>query len=735
MTIPTSTTDSRYAFGKYDRILIEGRAYQFVQRTEEGFVLRQDDTSGLCNTFSNEFLARISAAGRLRQEIDYYLPEDARRRLTVPISKIAELEPMQRVRHDRRSAYVAAFCELYAEGRIKKTEASIKTRENELIGLATKLCDRSLAGKSAARGKADDVTRAPSAKTILRWVKQDETDGPIGLCDSWGRSGNSTGRLHPEVQSAVTTSLRRYMTCDRPSIKSVHEHLHGLISSLNCEREKSGTDPLPYPSIKVITTAIKKLDCAVVTAARKGSDVARKNFRPVTSGVIVTRPLERVEIDSSPVDLMTFMTSVGLYELLTEEERVEIGLDGSKSRWTLTLALCCATRCIVGLSLSRKATSEAALHVLEMIVSDKGQWADNVGSLSPWDMYGIPETIVTDCGNEYRSSSFRNACADLGCILEHAIAGTPEQRGRGERMFRTVGAGVCTRLSGRTFSDIATKGDADPAKRTALTIEDLNFCLIRWVVDIYHNTKHGGLGGKTPLETWRKLANEWGVRPPPDMDTRRLVFGRSFARKVSKKGIVIFGIHYHSEALAKLFMRDENASVDIRWHPRDIGKVLVQIGGGWHEVPSSTPGFDGVDAQTWLAANRQERARDPGSRKRQLDIVLAAARAISERNESAMKATGLVVEHWDEARMDREEARLFAQISFVAETLKQVAPNGIGQSLPAATDELEASVESEEAVPARVKATASSKARKSSKAVTKPTGRQSGGNTSQIEEN
>lgn len=61
---------------------------------------------------------------------------------------------------------------------------------------------------------------------------------------------------------------------------------------------------------------------------------------------------------------MTFMTSVGLYELPTEEERVEIGLDRSKSRWTLTLALCCAARCIVGLSLSRNTTSEAALHVL-----------------------------------------------------------------------------------------------------------------------------------------------------------------------------------------------------------------------------------------------------------------------------------------------------------------------------------------------------------------------------------
>jgi len=734
MTVTSSTTVMRYAFGKFDRILIEGRAYQCVQRTEEGFVLRQDGASGLCETFSNELLARISAAGRLRQEIDHFLPEEARRRLTIPSSKIAELEPVQRARHDRRSAYVAAFYELHADGRIKKTEASIKARENELIGLATKFCDRSLVGKSAAWGKADDVTQPPSAKTILRWVKQDETDGPIGLCDSWGRSGNSTGRLHPEVQSAVTASMRRYMTCDRPSIKSTHDHLHDLIRSLNFKREQSGCEPLPYPSVKAVTRAIKKLDFAVVTAARQGSDIARKKFRPVTSGVSVNRPLERVEIDSSTVDLMTFMTSVGLYELLTDEERVDVGLDDSKSRWTMTLALCCATRCVVGFSLSRNATAEAALHVLEMIVSDKGQWADSVGSLSPWNMHGIPETILTDCGQEYRSNAFRNACADLGCVLEHAIAGTPEQRGRGERMFRTMGSGILDRLSGRTFSDVVTKGDADPAKRTALTVEDLIFCLTRWVVDIYHNTEHAGLGGKTPFETWRKLTNEWGVRPPPDMDTRRLVFGRRFERKVSKKGVVVFGVHYHCEALAKLFMRDEDASVEIRWHPRDIGKVLVQIGDGWHEVPSIAPGFDGVDAQTWLAANREERARDPGSRKRRLDIVLAAARAISERNESAMKTAGLVVEQWDDARMKREEARLFAQVRFVGETPKKAASNGIGQSLPTLADDLESFAQTDEAVLARKETVAPSKTRKPTATVRSPAAKASGGNTFRIEE-
>jgi hypothetical protein len=87
-----------------------------------------------------------------------------------------------------------------------------------------------------------------------------------------------------------------------------------------------------------ITSRLAHLGCANRVMAEvprrrlcSDSDAACSNHLSVAA--LNNRP------HKAPVDLMTFMTSVGLYELLTEEERGEIGLDRSKSRWTLTLAL------------------------------------------------------------------------------------------------------------------------------------------------------------------------------------------------------------------------------------------------------------------------------------------------------------------------------------------------------------------------------------------------------------
>ncbi|MEP1539320.1 MAG: transposase family protein [Paracoccaceae bacterium] len=164
----------------------------------------------------------------------------------------------------------------------------------------------------------------------------------------------------------------------------------------------------------------------------------------------MTRPLERVEIDEWTVDVITFMTSTGMYALMSDEDKRSLGLyvedeqdlDDPKlrkklGRWTLTAAICCATRCIVGMVLSRNPGSEAAVQLLEMITTNKGAWSDAVGALTSWDMHGTPELIVFDGGAAFKSQRFRMAVNDLGVMWEMAMNGVPENRGTIERVFRT----------------------------------------------------------------------------------------------------------------------------------------------------------------------------------------------------------------------------------------------------------------------------------------------------------
>jgi len=291
--------------------------------------------------------------------------------------------------------------------------------------------------------------------------------------------------------------------------------------------------------------------------ARNGEAAARKKFRPVLNGLSVTRPLERVEIDEWTVDVITCMTSTGMYALMSDEDKVSLGLyvedeallDDPKlrkkfGRWTLTAAICCATRCIVGMVLSRNLGGEAAVQLLQMITTNKGAWSDAVGALTSWDMHGTPELIVFDGGAAFKSQRFRMAVNDLGVMWEMAMNGVPENRGTIERVFGTFATDFAPRLSGHTFNSIVEKGDADPEKRAVLTLDDFTFALIRWVTDIYHNTPHRGLGGETPVKAWRRLSQEYGVSSSPDMEMMRLCFGQERQNMLDKTGITILGVRY-----------------------------------------------------------------------------------------------------------------------------------------------------------------------------------------------
>jgi len=414
----------------------------------------------------------------------------------------------------------------------------------------------------------------------------------------------------------------------------------------------------------------------------------------------VTRPLERVEIDEWTVDVSTLLESKNIYGMLSDDEKRQLGLyikgddkdprykvkAKAKDRWTLTAAICCATRCIVGMVLSRSANSEAAVQLLQMITTNKGAWADAVGALTPWDMHGTPELIVFDGGSAFKSMRFRMAAEDLGVMWEMAMNGVPENRGTIERAFGSFRSDFAPRLSGHTFSSIMEKGDADPEKRAALTLDDFTFALLRWVIDIYHNTPHHGLGGETPVKAWRRLSKLHGVTPPPDAEMMRLCFGQEREYRLDKTGITILGVRYQSEAAQQHFRHEEPEKVSVRWHPKDIGAISVKRGKTWYEVPALDPSLQGVAAQTWLTAVRHVRDANPKSNRLDNVAVRDAITAIKARNEAAMAAAGLNLEDWSEKRCAKEEKKLLAGIEFVERKELRQAKDGLGMEIPASSE-------------------------------------------------
>ena len=158
------------------------------------------------------------------------------------------------------------------------------------------------------------------------------------------------------------------------------------------------------------------------------------------------------------------------------------------------------------------------------------------------------ELLVTDAGSAFKAADFRTACADLGIRQEIAIAGVPQLRARIERLFRTLNLSLMPRLSGRSFENSLARGDYDGLAETALNVDDLTRALTRWVVDVYHNTPHEGLAGRTPLDAWEQAMLDWGVTPPPGPELQAQIFARPMQRNLEGDGITVIGVRYHKRA-------------------------------------------------------------------------------------------------------------------------------------------------------------------------------------------
>ncbi|EPX76420.1 Mu transposase C-terminal domain-containing protein [Salipiger mucosus] len=687
MDLKFDLDNARYALGTYDRVTIEGIAYRPTSSNEEGYVMATEAGAGLSRQFSHAQLSRLGAKGRLRHDPGYFLPDRAAKRLVASSSLVSELDPKSAARVSKKSAYVEAFRELEAEGKIKRTDKSIAENSEVLMARAVFYVRNLNPTGAGDPSKSYDFREQPSPRTMRRWLGASETFGTGGLIDAMHKRGNCSREMEPEAIGLMLEQVRGYLSRDRPTQKVIHENVQIAFRQCNEEREEDGLPPLRTPSRETVRRAIKALDPFVVKAARDGEDAARKKFRPVGDGLGLTRPLERVEIDEWTVDVITLMRATGLYDMMTEAELDAIGLDDSKRRWTLTLAICATTRCILGMVLSPSPKASAAVQVLQMVTTNKGKWSDAVGALSSWDMHGTPEQVVTDCGAAFKSEAFRNACSDLEIVFMRAAAGLPEFRGRGERIFGTIALGLCPRLAGRTFSDVVSKGDADPETRASLTLEDLSFALVRWTVDIYHNTPHSGLGGETPVACWRRLTKEWGVMPPPDMRRCRLIFGRREKRVLSKEGITMMGVRYHSKLLADWMMRKDPHKVDVRWHPKDIGTIGVRLGSDWYEIPTVFHGLEGVPAQCWLNAVNDAKASRPNATTFNLDAIVEAVHAIQQRNAEATQLAGLLVEDWGEERVAHTEQNVFLGTEFSRSEPDHPSDGEPGQAIPAPTSE------------------------------------------------
>lgn len=626
----------RLRFAEFDRIILDdGIDYRWVEDTDSGHVLL-DVHSKVYRPITFQAMVVQSRRFDFRHDRGFYSKRAAKKRMHTNIESLTDLSYEKRQYVYWKEAWVLEFLRLKANdpavtsGQVSFEKA--RTIERIHFTLSKKVKAAADNGRRTRADRARMVFAAPVRKTLLGWVKLlvNADFDPLVLSDRYSRSGNREERLTEDQCLLAGKYALRYASPNEPSVRELHRDMESEIGQINAKRRKENKnrkkgDKLPLiasVSYDRLNRQIGLMDEFEKMAGRKGMEAALREFRPVGEGLPdVLRPMQHVEIDHWTVQLQTLRLWSGQWDKLSKASQKLVRKNAK--RMVLGVAICRRTHCIAAMILSRTPSVESAIRLLEMAVTDKKKFADGVRAITPWDIAATMETMVMDGGPAFNNADFRSKMAGLGVEPEYPPGGLPHLRGMVERMFRNIDQKLIMRFEGRTFSNVVEKGDYDSVGRAGITVDELGYALIRYVVDCHHNTPQAALGGETPRACYLRLAKEHGLDPCPDAHKRRNVFGVDIKRTLSAAGIRFLGIQYRSRTLHKHFMKVKNAELTVRVHHGNLGAISVKTGKSLLTVKAPSE-FAGVDAQTWIEAEALLRRRGAHYKQMTREIVLGA---------------------------------------------------------------------------------------------------------------
>lgn len=193
-------------------------------------------------------------------------------------------------------------------------------------------------------------------------------------------------------------------------------------------------------------------------------------------------------------------------------------------------------------------------------------------------MRGIPERLHLDNAKEFRSEALKRGCEQYGIAIDHRPVRTPHYGGHIERLIGTM-MGKVHLLPGTTFSNVQAKGDLNPDRTAAMTLDEVERWLGHAIGGVYHRDVHRGIG-TTPLEAWRRGIVGDGATlgrrgPTAVADPRRFLidFLPIERRRIRRDGVLLHSIAYWADVLSTWIGHPE--PMIVRYDPRDLSRVYL----------------------------------------------------------------------------------------------------------------------------------------------------------------
>jgi putative transposase len=378
-------------------------------------------------------------------------------------------------------------------------------------------------------------------------------------------SGRKPGSriLEGEQEQLIQAKIADFYLCpERPTVAALHREI--LVAS-----HKAGVSP---PSYKTVRRRVAEFDRSTLLKKRYGAKEAAQRLSPVREGLLVSEPLQLVQIDHTLVDVI----------VVDEIERKPIG------RPWLTLAVDVATRMVPGFHLTLEAPCATSVALaLSMAVLPKERLLAKHGLNLNWPCHGLPECVHLDNAREFYSKALKRGCQEYGIEIRYRPPGRPHLGGHIERLIGTM-MGQVHLLPGTTFSSVAQRGKYRSTDAAVMTMRELETWLLVQTAGIYHTSPHQGLG-KPPLKAWgQAMQSHAPLRLPANEQQFYIDFLPYKRRAVTREGIRMFNIFYWADALTTL-LHHAKSTCAVHYDPRDLSRVYVKDRQGeFIEVPYRT---------------------------------------------------------------------------------------------------------------------------------------------------
>lgn len=158
-----------------------------------------------------------------------------------------------------------------------------------------------------------------------------------------------------------------------------------------------------------------------------------------------------------------------------------------------------------------------------------------------WPAFGLRDGVHSDSGSDFPSATFQRACANIGIAMDYPPLGAPHFGGHIESLIGTAQHEMHL-LPGATSSNIAERGDYHSDGSAALTLDELETWLWRFIAGDYNVRIHSATG-LPPLVAWRRQG--FAPRMPRDPEHLAFEFLLGAAWTITRQGVVFTRLDVH----------------------------------------------------------------------------------------------------------------------------------------------------------------------------------------------